>query len=110
MAAMQQLLHLVDSHPGGLKEVDLLSTIGIRQIDLVEEMTNIRSMEASIGGMFHCVDHPRFDTQVGWLFFFQNKQYSILVKFGRFASSRRYVRQARYDKNLLKNGVSFLRG
>ena len=71
MAAMQQLLHLVDSHPGGLKEVDLLSTIGIRQIDLVEEMTNIRSLEASIGGMFHCVDHPRFDNQVGWLFFFR---------------------------------------
>jgi len=41
-----------------------LSTIGIRQIDLVEEITNIRSLEASIGGMFQCVDHPRFDSQV----------------------------------------------
>ena len=64
MVATQQLLNLVDSHPDGLREVDLLGTVGIRQIDLVEEMTSIRSLESSISGMFACVEHPSFDFQV----------------------------------------------
>ena len=39
--------------------------MGIRQIDLVEEVTKIKSLESSLTDCFHCVEDLSFDSRVG---------------------------------------------
>nr|CAB3266088.1 helicase SKI2W-like [Phallusia mammillata] len=62
--ATQELLRLVESNPDGLNQVDLLSDLGLNQIELVEEVMRMRSLEDSIATAFTCVNLPRFDSQV----------------------------------------------
>jgi len=62
--AGQELLLLVERNPAGLTPLDLLSDLNVNQVDLVEEVMRMRSLEDSIASAFTCTSLPRFNAQV----------------------------------------------
>ncbi|CAK8673080.1 unnamed protein product [Clavelina lepadiformis] len=62
--ACQQLLRLVDSNPEGLSSVDVISEMGVNQVQMFEDVTRMKSLESSIDSCFQCVERPSFKSQI----------------------------------------------
>ncbi|XP_076455159.1 superkiller complex protein 2-like isoform X1 [Babylonia areolata] len=58
--ATQELLRLSEKNPGGLKGLDPVKDLNLRDIDLVEQFRSLRFMEEGIG-QFQCVHCAKFE-------------------------------------------------
>lgn len=62
--AAQQLLRIVESTEEGLHRLDYIDDFRVNNVEIVEEIIRIRSLEESISTAFICVTFPMFHKQV----------------------------------------------